>query len=126
MDYLDKPVIKTKHGEFRYDTADVANPSDYIPNGAFNPNRVKPYLIHNEYGVLAIVYASHLQDALDEAVDSDKLDSCLVSVEDYNEAEKDGHADEFVFLGNAGEPFDLTYIGIIELPNIQYGQTEEA
>jgi hypothetical protein len=82
---------------------------------------VRPFLIHNEYGTLAIVYASHLQDALDEAVDADRMNSCLVSDEDYAEAEKEGWADEYARLGNAGEPFDLTYIGYVELPNQQYG-----
>jgi len=99
----------------------VVNPDDYIPTGEFNPHNVRPWLIHNEYGTLAIVYASHEQDALDEAVDGDKMDSCMVSPEDYAEAEREGHADEYANLGNAGEPFDLTYIGMIPLPNKQYG-----
>ncbi len=100
----------------------VVNPAEYIPNGQFNPHKMRPWLIWNEYGALAIVYAHHEQDALDEMADSDRLDSCLVSPEDLAEAERDGHADEFASLGNASEPFDLSYIGMRELPNKQYAK----
>ncbi len=120
-------VVKTPHGEMTYDDADVVNPDDYIPQGEFNPHNVRPWLIHNEYGTLAIVYADNEQDALDEAVDADKLDSCLIPEEELvvNEHGEDvaDHGDGEVAsrLGNAGEPFDLTYIGMVPLPNQQYG-----
>lgn len=119
-------TVNTAHGELEFNKADVVNPDDYIPNGGFNPHHVRPFLIHNEYGVLCVVYASHEQDALDEAVDANRLDSCLVSDADYKEAEDEGHADEFARLGNDGEPFDLTYIGLIELPNAPYGERTDA
>lgn len=115
--------IEVRGHTWRYQLADVVNASDYIADGEFNPHHIRPFLIHNEFVTLAIVYAPHVQDALDIAVD--KLDSCLVSDADYQEAETDGHAEEFARLGNAGEPSDLTYIGAIELPNAQYGQVEE-
>jgi len=121
-----KHTIKTSHGEFEFDSSRVVNPESYIPNGGFNPHNVHPFLIHNEFGVLGVVYAESLQDALDEMVDADKLDSCLVSDEDYREAEAEGREDEYARLGNAGEPFDLTYIGAVELPNAQYGDVENS
>jgi hypothetical protein len=121
---MEHKEIELKGQTLRYQPADVVNPDDFIPDGEFNPHHIHPFLIHNEFGTLAIVYASHLQDALDIAVDGDKLDSCLVSDADYQEADTEGHADEFARLGNAGEPFDLTYVGAIELPNVQYGTTE--
>ncbi len=120
-------MVKTPHGEMTYDDADVVNSDDYIPQGEFNPHNVRPWLIHNEYGTLAIVYADNEQDALDEAVDADKLDSCLIPEEELvvNEHGEDvaDHGDGEVAsrLGNAGEPFDLTYIGMVPLPNQQYG-----
>lgn len=117
----ERKTIQTKHGEMSYRDSDVVNPDDYTERGGFNPHNVRPWLIHNEFGTLCIVYSSNEQDALDEAVDADKMDSCLVSDADYAEAEREGHADEYASLGNAGEPFDLTYIGMIELPNAQYG-----
>jgi hypothetical protein len=115
------------HGQdWRYSDSQVVNPDDFIPTGGFNPHNVRPWAIHNEFGLLAIVYASCVQDALDEMVDANKLDSCLVSPADYAEAETNGTADEYARLGNASEPFDLTYIGCLELPNVQYGiPTEE-
>ena len=67
------------------------------------------YLINNEYGYIAIVFACNEQDALDTLVDeSTKLDSCLV---EYGEDVFEEHCT----LGNAGELFDLSYIGIKEV-----------
>jgi hypothetical protein len=126
----------------------VVNPSDYIPTGQFNPHNKRPFLIGNEFGVLGIVYADHLQDALDEMVDADKLDSCLIAKDDYAgthniniayaRACKGNCSDcgaspdrcfeapcehgDFARLGNAGEPFDLSYIWTRELPNKQYAK----
>jgi hypothetical protein len=55
------------------------------------------------------VFAHHEQEALDIIVDeSTKLDSCLV---DYG----DDVYDEYAALGNAGELFDLSYIGMKEI-----------
>jgi hypothetical protein len=121
---MTKHTIQTHQGEFSFDSSQTVNSESYIPTGEFNPHNTRPFLVHNEFGVLGVVYASSLQDALDEMVDSDKLDSCLVSDEDYAEADKEGYADDYASLGNASEPFDLTYIGFVELPNRQYGKTE--
>ena len=69
----------------------------------------KRWAVWNEFGVIAIVYALCEGDALDIIVDeSTKLDSCLVefSEEDY---------EEHCSLGNAGELFDLGYIGMREI-----------
>ena len=38
-----------------YFADDVVNPSEYIPNGEFNPHKIRPWLIGNEFGVLGIV-----------------------------------------------------------------------
>ena len=69
----------------------------------------KRWAVWNEYGVIAIVYAHHEQEALDLIVDeSTKLDSCLV---EYG----DDVYEECCSLGNAGELFDLSYIGMREI-----------
>ena len=69
----------------------------------------KRWAVSNEYGVIAIVYAHHEQEALDVIVDeSTKLDSCMV---EYG----DDVYEEHCSLGNAGELFDLGYIGMKEI-----------
>ena len=71
----------------------------------------KRWAVWNEYGVIAIVFARHEQDALDIIVDeSTKLDSCMVEYLQCNEDTRSAAA-----LGNAGELFDLSYIGIKEI-----------
>ena len=67
------------------------------------------WAIWNEFGVIAIVYADCEQDALDIVVDeSTKLDSCLVEFSEAN-------YEECCSLGNAGELFDLGYIGMQQI-----------
>ena len=74
---------------------------------SFNPYNVKAYVIHNEYGVICIAIGDSLQEALDNAVDNDCLNSCLINVLDRSDL------DDACFLGNAGEAFDLSYIGVL-------------
>jgi hypothetical protein len=116
-------TVETPHGAMTYEPRDVVNPDDYIAKGDFNPHNVRPWLIHNEFGTLAIVYANNEQDALDEAVDGGKMDSCMVSREDWEESQRN-QDDDYAMLGNASEPFDLTYVGMVPLPNQQYGVSE--
>ena len=102
---------------FKVTSEMIVNPYDYTPTGKFNPHSVRPWLIHNEYGPLCVVFASCEQDALDEAVDNDRLDSCLIPEADYADYGVWTDNDRSAHLGNAGEPFDLDYIGMVELPN---------
>ena len=86
----------------------IANPDDFIRKGSYNPHNVHAHLLCNEYGLLCVVYASHLQDALDIAVDEDRLDSMLIP-EDEIENE-----DWICRLGNAGEAFNIDYLSVTE------------
>jgi hypothetical protein len=70
------------------------------------------YLIHNEYGLVCISYANHEQEALDNAVNEDLMDSFLMSSEDYAEYEAKGWDDSYILLGNASEAFWSEYMGI--------------
>jgi hypothetical protein len=80
----------------------------YSAEQSFNPHQVKAFVIHNEFGAICVSIGSHLQEALDNAVDNDCLNSCLI--EDYDYSQED---DQACFLGNASEPFDLTYVGVL-------------
>mgnify|MGYP001814745610 CR=1 FL=1 len=73
------------------------------------------YAICNEFGVIAIVYADHEQDALDAAMDSGKLDSELMSESDYKEYERQGWDDSYMLLGNASEPVWSEYLSISKI-----------
>lgn len=84
-----------------------------------NPNERryynKTYAIYNEYGLLAIAYADCEQSALDQAVDNGRLDSMLMSAEDFAEHEREGWEDCYTFAGNASEPVWTVYLGINEI-----------
>ena len=113
-------AIKVK--SFRQDYKTLAKRllavNGFHAEASYNPHNVKAYVIHNEYGVLCIAIGDCLQDALDNAVDNACLDSCLVE----DQEDRDG---PYCSLGNAGELFDLTYIGVLE-EVVQYKRAKQA
>ena len=98
--------LQTEHGNMTVTDADLVNPDyDYTQFDHL-------YLLHNEFGVIALVLADNEQDALDEIVDRGKLDSYRSPEHDGCEEVPDGVA----FLGNASEAFDLgDYVQLIEI-----------
>lgn len=82
--------------------------NDVTFTGEYNPHGIKLFVISNEYGYVAAVWASCEQDALDEAVDADLMGGFAIDEADADE--------DTARLGNAGEPFDLTYCGMHHLP----------
>ena len=117
--------MESEYRGIRFTDADVVNPRDYTAEGDYNPHRVRPWLLHDHGFVLAVVFASCEQDALDEAVDAGKLDRYMLDAsdpqtrQDYGNSQPDGSwdwHDGVSFLGNAGEPFDIESLGMVELP----------
>ena len=86
-----------------------------FPQGESNPHNVRPWLLHDHGFALAVVFADCLQDALDIAVDNDKLDRYLIDKADYGDYEVETDSPRCAFLGNAGEPFDIDALGYVEL-----------
>ena len=82
--------------------------NDVFFDGEYNPHGVKLWVISNELGPVAAVWASCEQDALDVAVDADLMGAFSVDEADADEGT--------ARLGNASEPFDLTYCGCRHLP----------
>lgn len=101
----------------KFTDADVVEIDNFIPKGEYNPHNVRPWLLHDHGMVLCVVFASNLQEALDMAVDENKLDALMISKEDYGDYGMDTDEPTCTFLGNAGEPFDIETVSYIELPN---------
>lgn len=81
---------------------DVMLPRDYDEAGSYNPHNLGLYVIGHELGPICAVWAGNDQAALDNAVDADMLDCLLVEGDDAEN-------EDYARLGNAGEPFDLSY-----------------
>ena len=96
---------------------DVVNIDDFIPDGESHPHNVRPWLIHDHGFTLAVVFASNLQDAFDEAADAGKLDTFLVDESDYEEYGVNTDEPTCSFLGNEGRPFDIDGLAVAELRN---------
>ena len=77
-------------------TNDVTFPHEY------NPHNVRLWVIGNEYGAICAAWADCEQDAIDEATDADLMAAFLVDEEDIDDA------DEYSYIGNVGEPADLS------------------
>jgi hypothetical protein len=102
--------------EIKWTDLDVVDIDEFIPEGEYNPHNIRPFLLHDHGFVLCVVFASHLQDALDAAVDANKLDHLQIA-----ESEMDDYNDEsLTYLGNAGEPFDIDTLSYIELKNPKF------
>ena len=104
------------HG-IKFDDSDVVEPDEYIPDGEYNPHNVRPWLLHDHGFVVCVVFADCLQDALDAAVDADRMDRFLVEGADLDEYEDMGDDNPLAYLGNASEPFDIETLGFVEIPN---------
>jgi len=92
---------------------DFANPEDFIPDGEYNPHKVRPYLLHEHGQTVCVIFADSMQDALDIAVDKGKLDRFLIpksELDDYND-------EGIAYLGNGCEPFDIDNIEVELLKN---------
>jgi hypothetical protein len=103
--------------EIKFTDADIVEVDNYIPAGEYNPHNVHPWLLHNHGHAVCVVFASNLQDALDIAVDENKLDAFMISEEDYGDYGVTTDEPTCAFLGNASEPFDIDGLSYLELPN---------
>lgn len=80
---------------------DVMLPAAFDAASAYNPCKIRLWVIWHSYGAVHAVFASHEQNALDALSNCGALDFCQVA-DDLPE-----NADTVCRLGNAGEPFDL-------------------
>lgn len=101
--------------DLRFDDSDVVNREAYCPRGEYNPHNVRPFLLHDRGFTVAVVFASNLEEAIDEAVDADKMDRYAIGTEALADYGEEGEG--ISYLGNAGDPFDIESLGIVELPN---------
>ena len=110
----------TSFREITFSDSDIVNINDWNPATPREqyPYKIKPWLFHEHGIVVAVVFAESLQDALDEAVDGDKLDRFMIAEADYADYGIDTEQDDGVaYLGNASEPFDIESLECLELPN---------
>ena len=107
--------MQANFNQIMFGDSDVANPSEFIPAGQYNPHRIRPWLLHDAGSVVAVVFAGSLQDALDIAADERKLDAFRVSEKELPDYGSDGEG--LSYLGNACEPYDIQMLDAIELPN---------
>ena len=88
---------------------DVMLSAAFDPASAYNPCKIRLWVVGHTYGAVHAAFASHEPDALDELANCGALDFCQVA---------DGRPvdeDTVCRLGNAGEPFDLDNFWIGEV-----------
>lgn len=99
---------------FTIDGKDILLNDPQLP-WEYNPHRIKLWLIGDETGPLACVWASGASDALDALVDADRGDNILIDEEDMDDYKNDQGEYDVAYLGNAGEPGDLEHAWIEEV-----------
>lgn len=80
----------------------------HIDSRAYNPHNVRLFVIGHEFGAMCAVWASHEQDAFDEACDAGFLEFLLAE----NQTSED---DSLASFGNASELHDVTNVWIGEV-----------
>lgn len=79
-----------------------------------NPHNTRGFILHDHGFVITVVFAEHLQHALDTAADRNTLDEFLIGQPDYAEYGVDTDDDTSAHLGNAGRPFDIENLAVVE------------
>lgn len=67
------------------------------------------YILCHEFGAVAMVYASHLQEALDIAADEEKIDCFKLDEKDLKDYSENDHID---YLGNFSDPYDMSELTV--------------
>jgi len=110
-----KHKIRVQNFEFSFEDSDIVNPDDFIADGDYNPHNIRLWLIHDHGFTVGCAFASNLQDAFNELVDGDKLDSFQIGESDYANYDINSDSPTCAFLGNASEPFDIEALGCVEI-----------
>ena len=96
----------------KFQDSDVINPEDYC----LDENKQMFWIFHDHGFVLCVVIAEHPaftnSDALDAAVDSDKLNRYQIDEKDYAEYGVNTDNPTCSCLGNAGVPFDIVLLSM--------------
>ena len=98
---------------------DVNLPKEFDEVSNFNPYNIRLWVIGNEYGAVCAIFASHEQDALDNACDANAMESFLVTNEEdlkeYHSHDAGVTGPDYAALGNASELHDLNNCWIAEV-----------
>jgi hypothetical protein len=89
----------------------LCNEEPILPGDSHCYN-MRLWVIGNEFGACCAVWASHEQDALDNAVDANMLDSELLENQDEGYDNEGEVIDGYISAGNAGELFHSDYLFI--------------
>lgn len=87
---------------------DFMLPAEIDSTCRYNPNNTRLWIIGHSFGAVGCVFASHEQDALDNAADLGMMDHCIAEDQDWED-------ESLTHLGNAGELFDLSDAWIAEV-----------
>ena len=101
--------------EIKLCDSDIINP-DEIEYGDMNGRKGNSLFVLHDHGyVICAVWSGCLQDAIDEAVDNDKMERYLIDESDYGDYGVNTDEPSCTFLGNDCKPHDIETLGYVEL-----------
>jgi len=108
-----KTTVRVKNFELSFTDADVVeiNEVEFAEDHSERFGEAL-WLLHDHGFTVCVVQAQNLQDALDSAVDANRMERYLV---DESEA-SDYDCESLSYLGNACEPHDIESLGFVRLP----------
>lgn len=107
-------VVRFANYEIKFSDSDIANPEDVTWYAGGTKLKESFWVLHERGSVVCVVYAETLQDALDIAVNTDRLDRYLVTEEMADQYGGNIYdCESLTYLGNASEPFDTESLGYV-------------
>ena len=98
----------------KFQDSDIINSMSYDPS----EDEQEFWVLHDRGFVLGVVISDYpsfsMDDAIDTMVDEGKLDRYMIQPEEYKDYGVGAEEPNCVFLGNAGEPFDIEGLSIEE------------
>jgi hypothetical protein len=107
---MKKWLLRIPHGGEVEVEGDRICAFEAVLSGEYNPHRVRLWVTLTMYGPAGATWAVDVGDALDELVDHDLANAILLDEDAAREREEEGN--EPAYLGNAGEPADLTDVDV--------------
>lgn len=112
---MKKIALPLAHGNVAEVAADRILCNNVVLPGEYNPHKVRLWVVvSGGCGPLGAVWAQSVDDALDELVDAD-LGKALLLDDDHVGEMSEEERDNLARLGNAGEPADLTNVGVFDV-----------
>lgn len=104
----------------RFTDDDVVNASAFLPEGAYNPEEIRPWILYEGDTVVAVVFAEDSRQALHEAADAGKLAAYLLPEKEAEVRMATWTVPDPEWLGADCKPYALDFLACRSFPRVAF------